>query len=55
MSQTIAFTAPGEMVASRGGGVGILPIMTYMGGGAPPERGTFSKLQVFKTVGISKV
>ena len=34
---------------------GVLPIMAYTGGGgAPPERGTFFRLQVYKRVGISQ-
>ena len=32
---------------------GVLPIMAYTGG-APPERGTFFRLQVYKRVGISQ-
>ena len=34
-----------------GGGGGVLPIMTYYGE-APPKRGTFFMLQVYKRVGI---
>ena len=38
------------------GGGGVLPInCLYMYGEAPPKRGTFFRLQVYKRVGISQV
>ena len=38
-----------------GGGGGVLPIYNGLYGEAPPERGTFFSLQVYKRVGISQV
>ena len=45
-------TIMGCRVRSRFPGAGVLPIMAYRE--APPERGTFFRLQVYKRVGISQ-
>ena len=44
-----------RLVMQQGGGIGTPHNGLYGGGGAPPKRGTFFRLHVYKRVGISQV